>query len=95
MVLITTAMPISSLLRSNYVRPLAIGLVSQALLLSHSNRVKCEATRAASTSADLSRNPLLHQESLPKFREITPIDVVPAIRHDLDKLKHDFSGRFF
>lgn len=88
MVLAVIPMRISSLFRVNMMRPLTIGLASQVAYLSYTNsRVNCE-----SVGKSTHVNPLLQQQSLPRFREIAPADVVPAIQHDISQLKKDFSG---
>lgn len=45
-----------------------------------------------STSIQLADNPLLKQSSTPLFAEIKNEHIMPAIEHDLTKLKVDFSG---
>ena len=82
---------------SSAYRPLGLGLLSSGLLLT--NRAKCENTTKFSTEVcatvpkELAANPLLQKEGLPKFRQIKPADVVPAIEFDMNQLKKNFEGK--
>ncbi len=82
------------LLKSYFARPLGVGLASQLFLMNH-NKACCESSRLSSTLASVvDKNPLLDQSSVPKFDQIQPGHVVPAVKHDLQRLQTDFKGNF-
>ncbi len=82
------------LMKRNLAKPLGIGLLSHALVMGSSARkTSCEGVIKASASTVAHHdNPLLKKDGTPLFREIKPEHVVPALEHDLSKLKHDFKG---
>jgi oligopeptidase A len=47
-------------------------------------------TSALAMTASVTTNPLLQQEGLPRFAEIEPQDLTPAVEELLEKLEHDF-----
>ncbi|GAX10024.1 oligopeptidase A [Fistulifera solaris] len=47
---------------------------------------------AMTTSVTTTTNPLLQQEGLPRFAEIDPQDLTPAVEELLKKLEHDFQS---
>ncbi len=67
------------------------GLLSASLFSNaHNRRAACDSVRKVSSIAIT--NPLLKKNSLPLFKEITAIDILPAIQADLAQLKTDFSN---
>lgn len=80
---------VSVLLQRGFTRPLGIGIISHSLFLHASSRT---ATCDASLKASPSTNPLLWKDGIPRFKEIKPEHVVPALEADLSKLKEEFKG---
>jgi oligopeptidase A len=67
------------------------GLLSASMFSNaHNRRAACDSVRKVSSIAIT--NPLLNKNSLPLFKEITAVDILPAIQHDLSQLKTDFSN---
>ncbi|RYG69451.1 M3 family peptidase [archaeon] len=82
--------------RSALTRPIGVGLLTHTLfsVTQKSRAASCEPLKnaAAVSAVDLASNPLLQKDGLPKFKEIKSDHIVPALEHDLNKLKTSFQG---
>lgn len=94
----TLIMSTSYLFRSTCARPLGIGILSNALLFgATSKHTRCDVTSRLHSTAtspdDLGSNPLNKKNHLPLFAQIEPKHVIPAVQHDLSKMKTEFLGK--
>jgi hypothetical protein len=80
----------SQLFRRSFARPLTIGALglTNAFVMS-TQKSNCDFDGMVIPS---SSNPLMKKDGLPLFKEIKPEHAVPAVEHDLKKMKHDFEG---
>ena len=59
-----------------------------------SARAKCESRQFMSTAVEIDANPLADKKVLPKFNDILPIHVIPAIQTDLTALTNNFKSKY-
>jgi oligopeptidase A len=77
--------------RASLARPLGVGLLTHTLFFNSSvKKARCDSSKFASTSATLLENPLNVKDGIPKFKEIKPEHVVPAVTDDLNQMKDLF-----
>lgn len=67
-----------------------LGLLSLSSLLTVKGSLRPSSCAASSTVVDIASNPLADKSGLPKFAEIAPEHVLPAVERDLAELKENF-----
>ncbi len=71
-------------------RPFGVALASSCIVMSRGNFATATPGNTCPNG-----NPLMDKSSLPKFDQIKPVHVVPALTEDLNHLKTEFDSKCF
>ena len=69
-----------------------LGILSLSSFIGVKGSISHSSTACAASSAvDIATNPLADKRGLPRFAEISPKDVLPAVQKDLEDMKKNFA----